>query len=414
MRQYRLAEIFNVANPSGIYAVLPDVPAFLGALRSQPGMRRFLDSPLGLHFLRSVPLRSAAHLHRLIRLAPESWQWDLYALLTPGPIFYHSAQGKFVLVVAVPGRQLLAKLIAGANVAQYQDWLVVASDQASLQEQLHYLRSPIAQDFVLDNAFHPKKLSIAFFPETKSRISLSRALVSQALLMDVPFRHCLLHVAASNAGLQADGSCELLNALPVSAKAEKIPMPNYPLKVFLRRPDLNTWALAFAGLHYDAGHLVPQLFVNIPENAPLLQEFLTEAFKAKGHEQTTAEGQLQIRYPSAASYGEKKYDLFSPVLKRRNGRLHWYSFVRGDEKEQENSARAGYTTWLEARLDDLLQNTLPALRQWDPIYSPGHFAEFRDALNKSSDALRGSRLEASAKPVGKQLQLAFGFYFQQP
>ncbi len=97
----RVSAILDTSSDTGITAVLPDVPGFMAKLRGGDAMRAFFDSPLGLHFLRSAPLRSAAHLHRLISLAPKSWQWSLYSLITDGPVFYRSQGSSFTLVIAL-------------------------------------------------------------------------------------------------------------------------------------------------------------------------------------------------------------------------------------------------------------------------------------------------------------------------
>jgi putative intracellular protease/amidase len=62
----RVSGVLDLRKATGFAAVLPDVSGFISKLREGEASRAFFDSPLGLHFLRSAPFRSTAHLHRFI------------------------------------------------------------------------------------------------------------------------------------------------------------------------------------------------------------------------------------------------------------------------------------------------------------------------------------------------------------
>ncbi|HNA79821.1 MAG TPA: hypothetical protein PKY99_10230, partial [Turneriella sp.] len=65
------------------------------------------------------------------------------------------------------------------------------------------------------------------------------------------------------------------------------------------------------------------------------------------------------------------------------------------------------------KLFPLLQNSEKAIRQFDAIYSPGHFHEFRDALFKSMPALKRASVKLFAAPAQGTLRLGGAIAFAE-
>lgn len=397
----RVSAVFDTKDDVGVMAVLPDVPGFLEKLRGGSAMRAFFDSPLGLHFLRSAPMRSAAHLHRLVSLAPKSWQWSLYSLLTDGPVFYRSTGSQFVLVIALSSKgKAITSLLNDAAAARIGDWLVIASDKTTLAQQLAYMAKPTDQASALDSAFaSPSALSIAIRPQSTNQRGLFRALLYQVLGVTTESR-CRLHLQPENESIGLSGECTGSTA-QVTAKTETITLKDFPAYVYFQKGNLNkSYLFALGGLEADYGYLVPRLFFTGPAADQKTLEFLSQAFKTRNHNLESRDGAIQIRYPYLYAHSERKYDLFAPYLFTNRERFFWHSFLADDKlRDVQVELKGEYVAYLSVKLHGLLRNSEKALRQFDAIYSPGHFNEFRDALLKSMPALHRSALKLHATPA---------------
>lgn len=387
-------------------------------LRGGDAMRAFFDSPLGLHFLRSAPLRSAAHLHRLISLAPKSWQWSLYSLITDGPVFYRSQGNSFTLVIALNKKgKAITSLLKEASAARTGDWLVIASDKNTLQAQLAYLAKPAERESKLDAAFStPSALSVlARLDGSKpTQRGLGRALVRQALGLEGDSKcRFVLQPAGDSIGLE--GECTAPSARPAGQGAETLSIKDFPAYVYFRRAGQpRAHVMALGGFESDFGYLVPRLFFSGPVSDQKTVEFLSQAFKTRKHILEAREGAIQIRYPYPYTYSDRKYDLFAPHLSANGERFFWHSFLQEDKlREKDLRLNADYNFYLSVRLAPLLMNSEKAIRQFDAIYSPGHFHEFRDALFKSMPALKHTTVKLFATPAQGSLRLGGAIAFAE-
>lgn len=407
----RVSAVFDIKDDGGVIAVLPDVPAFLAKLRGGSAMRAFFDSPLGLHFLRSAPLRSAAHLHRLISLAPKSWQWSLYSLITDGPVFYRSVGNQFILVIALSNKgKAITALMSDAAAARLGDWLVVASDKKILEQQLAYMAKPAEQASALDSAFaSPSALSIAIRPQSTKQRGLFRALLYQVLGI-TPESRCRLLLQPESDSLGLSGECTGSTA-QAAAKSETVAVKDFPAYAYFQK-DNKPYLLALGGFESDYGYLIPRLFFTGPASDQKILEFLSQAFKTRNHSLESRDGAIQIRYPYPYAYSERKYDLFAPYLFTNRERFFWHSYLADDKLRDVNVEIKGeYAAYLSVKLFPLLQNSEKALRQFDAIYSPGHFNEFRDALFKSTPTLQRSTLKLHATPMKGSVRIGGALTF---
>ncbi len=415
--QSRLSQVFDVTANYSVIGVLPDAAGFLTKLREGSAMRSFFDSPLGLHFVRSAPLRGAAHLHRLISLAPRSWQWNLYSLITDGPVFYRSQGKTFVLVVALNKKgQVMTSLLKDAHAARTDNLLVVASDAQTLAQQLTYLKNPKIQDSELDAAFaRPQALTLSWQPgaDNDKRRSLFRSLISESTGFSLAGR-CTIALTPANETITADGSCARKETKSASAPTnEKISVPDYPAVVHFQKKDSTTaYVLALQGLQAEFGYLIPQLFFSGPTGDQKTLEFLAQAFKTRRHQLQNADGAIQIRYPYPYAYADKKFELFSPHLAANKTRFYWQSFLPAKQPVQSTlEINAAHDFDARIKLYPLLKNSEAALKQFDAIYSPGHFNEFRDALFKSAPTLQKSALRVFTESQGNKLRIAASLTF---
>ncbi|GAB4422967.1 MAG: hypothetical protein OHK0011_02540 [Turneriella sp.] len=414
----RVSAVLDTSSDAGVTAVLPDVPAFMAKLRGGDAIRTFFDSPLGLHFLRSAPLRSAAHLHRLISLAPKSWQWSLYSLITDGPVFYRSQGSSFTLVVALNKKgKAITSLIKEASAARSGDWLVIASDKNTLQAQLAYMAKPAERESKLDAAFStPSALSVLvrLAGAHQTQRGLSRALVRQALGLEGD-SNCRLVLQPEGDSIGLEGECAAPSVKPAGQAAETITMKEFPGYVYFRRAGHpRAHLIALGGFESDFGYLVPRLFLSGPASDQKTVEFLSQAFKTRKHILEAREGAIQIRYPYPYTYSDRKYDLFAPHLSANRERFFWHSFLHEDKlREKDLRLNPEYNFYLSVKLFPLLQNSEKAIRQFDAIYSPGHFHEFRDALFKSMPALRRTTVKLFATPAQGNLRLGGAIAFAE-
>ncbi len=415
----RVSAVIDTAADTGITAVLPDVPAFMARLRGGDAMRAFFDSPLGLHFLRSAPLRSAAHLHRLISLAPKSWQWSLYSLITDGPVFYHSHGSSFTLVIALNKKgKAITSLINEASAARLGDWLVIASDKKTLQAQLNYMAKPVERESKLDAAFStPSALSVMtrLDGSKPAQRGLARALVRGALGLEGE-SNCRLALQPADESIGLEGECTTTTAAKVpSQAAESITMKEFPAYAYFHRAGHSrAHLIALGGFESDYGYLVPQLFFTGPASDAKAVEFLSQAFKTRKHVLEAREGAIQIRYPYAYAYSERKFDLFAPYLAANRERFFWHSFLKEDNyREKPLRLNPEYSFYLSVKLFPLIQNSEKAFKQFDAIYSPGHFHEFRDALFKSMPALKRATVKVFATPTQGALRLGGAIAFAE-
>ncbi len=411
----RISEVLNTGEPFSIIAAIPDVSGFTAKLREGDAMRAFFDSPLGLHFLRSAPTRGAAHLHRLISLAPKSWQWNLYTLLTDGPVFYRSAGKKFSLVVALNNRgKLITSLVANAHAAKEGDWLVIASDKETLEAQQTYLRKPTSREFALD-AYLGDGVTLAIAVgnagDSAKKKSLTRALLQQAFGAE-SFAGCNFKIRPGGDALGLEGECPR-GSEAVAGVDEKISLGNFPGYAYFRKAGAKTaHVIALGGFAADAGYLIPHLFYSGPATDQKSIEFLSQAFKTKGHKVEVKGDALQIVYPSPYSYREKKTDLFAPHLVANRERFFWHSYLALNEKPPTTlNVSAAYNLFASVKIYPLLHNSETALKQFDAIYSPGHFNEFRDALAKSAPTLKKASLKIFTQSAGNKLRIGGAFNF---
>jgi hypothetical protein len=412
----RVSAVLDTSSEAGVMAVLPDVPAFMAKLRGGDAMRAFFDSPLGLHFLRSAPLRSAAHLHRLISLAPKSWQWSLYSLITDGPVFYRSQGSSFALVIALNKKgKAITSLVKDASAARSGDWLVIASDKNTLQAQLAYMAKPAERESKLDAAFStPSALSVLARLDggKQTQRGLSRALLRQALGLEGE-SSCRLVLQAEGDSIGLDGECITSSSKPTNQAAETILMKDFPGYAYFRRAGQpRAHLIALGGFETDFGYLIPRVFFTGPVSDQQTFEFLNQAFKTRKHILEAREGAIQIRYPYPYTYSDRKYDLFAPHLTATSERFFWHSFLQDDKlREKEVRLNPEYNFYLSVKLFPLLQNSETALRQFDAIYSPGHFYEFRDALFKSMHTLKRASVKLFATPAQGSLRLGGAIAF---
>jgi len=414
----RVSAVLDTSSDAGITAVLPDVPAFTAKLRGGSAMRAFFDSPLGLHFLRSAPLRSAAHLHRLISLAPKSWQWSLYSLITNGPVFYRSQGNSFALVIALNKKgKAITSLLKEASAARSGDWLVIASDKETLQAQLSYMAHPVERESKLDQAFSaPSALSVFTHLDGSkpAQRGLARALVRQALGLEAE-SSCRFVFQPEGDSIGLEGECTTASAKPTGQAAETITVKDFPGYAYFRRAGQpRAHVIALGGFETDYGYLVPRLFFSGPASDQKTVEFLSQAFKTRKHILEARDGAIQIRYPYPYTYSDRKFDLFAPYMSVNRERFFWHSFLQDDKlRDTELRLNPAYNFYLSVKLFPLLQNSEKAIRQFDAIYSPGHFHEFRDALFKSMQALKHTSVRLFAAPAAGSLQLGGAISFAE-
>lgn len=415
--EQRLSKYFDLGEPYSVIGVLPDASGFLGKLREGSAMRSFFDSPLGLHFVRSAPLRGAAHLHRLISLAPRSWQWNLYSLITDGPVFYRSQGKSFVLIIALNKKgQVITSLLKDAHAARTDSLLVIASDPQALANQLAYLKNPKTQDTELDNAFsRPQALTLSWQASTdkEKRRSLFRSLLSESAGFSLT-GECTMVFAPAADTIAADGSCSQYNAKSTpAARTESFSIPDYPAVVHFQKED-NAPAHVFAlyGLQSEFGYLIPQLFLSGPSSDQKALEFLAQAFKTRRHILENADGGIRVKYPYPYAYADKKFELFSPHLVANKTRFFWQSFLPAKQPPQTTlEINPAHDFDARIKIYPLLKNSEAALKQFDAIYSPGHFNEFRDALFKSAPTLQKTVLRLFTETQGKKLRIAGSLTF---
>lgn len=413
----RLSQIFDTSEPYSVIGVLPDASGFLEKLREGKAQRAFFDSPLGLHFVRSAPLRGAAHLHRLISLAPRSWQWNLYSFITDGPVFYRSHGKAFVLVVALNKKgQVITSLLKDAHAARTDDLLIIASDAQTLAAQLAYLKSPKLQDSEFDGAFsRPQALTLGWqsASDNKSRRSLFRSLLQESMGFSLTGNCTLVFTPAADA-IAADGACAQNTRKPGAAsRAESLSIPDYPAVVHFKKSQTATaHVLALHGLQSEFGYLIPQIFFSGPSSDQKTLEFLSQAFKTRRHVLENADGAIRVKYPYPYAYADKKFELFSPHLAANRERFYWQSFLPAKKTQQTNlEIDASHDFDATIKIYPLLKNSEAALKQFDAIYSPGHFNEFRDALFKSAPALQRSVLRIFTESQGNKLRIAGSLTF---
>jgi hypothetical protein len=412
------SEIFDTAAPFSVIAAIPDVTGFMAKLREGDAMRGFFDSPLGLHFLRSAPLRGAAHLHRLISLAPRSWQWNLYSLITDGPVFYRSAGKKFSLVLALNNKgKLITSLVADAHAVKEGDWFVIASDKDTLKDQVSYLQKPVIRDFALDVYLRDAatlNIAIGSVGDNGKKKSLVRALIQQAF-GDQTLSGCNFKIRPGADALGLEGECAN-TASPAQALAEeKISFANLPGYAYFRRAGAQrAHVLAFGGFAADYGYMIPRLFYSGPSTDQKSIEFLSQAFKTKSHKLETKGDALQIVYPSPYSHRTKKIDLFAPHLVANRERFFWNSYLSEEKAGSvQISLNPAYNLFVSAKIHPLIKNSEIALKQFDALYSPGHFNEFRDALAKSTPMLKNASLKLFTQVNGKRLRVGGALAFAE-
>lgn len=409
----RISDVLNPAEPHTVMAALPDVPAFISKLRSGAEMRAFFDSPLGLHFLKSAPLRGAAHLHRFISYAPKSWQWNLYTLVTDGPVLYRSQGQKFILAIALNRKGQLATSLAGSTTAQkVGDWFIIASDKDELAKQVEYLKRPMPADSPLDNTLtQAGTLSIDFRFSTAAngRRSLFRNLLSE-VISSKDLKGCTLALTPGDNSIQINGDCiprDGAPQAPVRSSEETITVPDYPAFVYYRKAGhKSAHLLSLNGFVTDYGYLIPQLLFSGPTTDQKAIEFLSQAFKTKSHQIESNANGILIRYPYAYRYEKRKFDVFSPYLTANAERFFWQTFLPEKKaKESQLHLSEKYGFYAKVNLHSLIRNSQTALKQYDAIYSPGHFNEFRDALAKSLNNLKNSSLQLYSQTQGKNLRI---------
>lgn len=409
----RVSDVFNAAEPYTVMAALPDVSAFITQLRSGAEMRAFFDSPLGLHFLKSAPLRSAAHLHRFISYAPKSWQWNLYTLVTDGPVLYRSQGQKFILAIALNRKGQLATTLAGSTTAQkVGDWFIIASDKEELARQVDYMKKPAPADLPLDGILTQGGtlgLDFRFSAGAGGKRSLFRNLLAE-VFSTKDLNGCTLALTPGANSVQINGDCiTRADAKPalVRGSEESVTVPDYPAYVYYRKAGhKQAYLLSLHGFLTDYGHLIPQLFFSGPSSDQKAIEFLSQAFKTKQHQIESNGSGILIRYPYAYRYEKRKFDLFSPFLTANTERFFWQTFLPEKKaKESRLILSEKYGFYAKVNLHSLIRNSQVALKQYDAIYSPGHFNEFRDALGKSLNNLKNSSLQLYSQTQGKNLRI---------
>jgi len=411
----RISEALNTNEAYSVIAVIPDVNAFISKLREGEAMRAFFDSPLGLHFLRSVPTRGGAHLHKMISMAPKSWQWNLYTLITDGPVFYRSAGKKFSMLIALNNKgKLLTSMLPDAYAAKEGEWLVIASDKETLETQVQYLRKPSNAEFALDAyAADGGSLAVAIGQagDGVKKKSLTRALLKQAFGNE-SFAGCLFKLRPGGDSLSLEGECPQA-AASVAGTEEKISLGNFPGYAYFRKAGSKTaHVIALGGFTADAGYMIPHVFYSGPAADQKSIEFLSQAFKTKNHKLETKGEGFQITYPSPYSYRNSKIDLFAPHLVANRERFFWQSYLTSDKKQPEQvTLSAAYNLFAAVKIHPLIKNSEAALKQFDAIYSPGHFNEFRDALTKSIPALKKASLRIFTQQNGSRLRVGGALNF---
>lgn len=413
------SEILNTTEAFSVIAAIGDVSGFISKLREGDAMRGFFDSPLGLHFLRSAPTRGAAHLHRIISLAPKSWQWNLYTLITDGPVFYRSAGKKFSLVIALNNRgKLITPLISGAHAIKEGDWLIIASDKETLQAQQSYLQKPASGTFGLDVYLRDAaalNIAIGNAGDGSKKKSLARALWQQAWGAE-SLAGCNFKIRPGGDALALEGECPTSQA-ETRAADEKISLANFPGYAYFRKSGFKAaHVLALGGFTLDYGYLIPQLFYSGPAADQKSIEFLSQAFRTKAHKLEPKGEAIQITYPSPYSYRNTKFDLFAPHLAANRERFFWNSYLTSGKNLPETVALnlgGNYSLFVFVKIYPLLRNSEAALKQFDAIYSPGHFNEFRDALAKSTPSLRRAAFKIFTQVNGKKLRVGGALNFAE-
>ncbi|MBV6492578.1 MAG: hypothetical protein LDLANPLL_00573 [Turneriella sp.] len=406
-RPQSVSQIFDTSQPYSIIGVVPDVPQFIDALRDGKAMRAFFDSPLGLHFLRSAPTRAAAHLHRYIKLAPSAWQWNLYATLISGPVFYRSLGSQFSLVIQLNKKgKLISSLLDTGNAARVGDWLVIASDKATLKAQQAYLENPKVNAFTLDTFLGDTTSASAVLGganKNEKKLSLVRSLVQNAFGLDT-FEACKFKIAPAKNTITLEGDCPGAST-NIGGANETITIPDSPFYTYSFNPKTQKADfLSLAGFSSDYGMLVPRLFYSTSVKNFAAVEFLNQAFKTFGHQVQTIDNGFQIMYPVALTYPRGSKQLFSPRLTSDKDRIYWESFTTSPPK-QKIAISANYQFFAQAKIAELAKNSLEALKTFDAIYAPAHFNEFRDALAKSLPSLQNTVAELSTTAKGSTLRV---------
>lgn len=411
----RVSDVLDVREKANVTAVIPDVKAFLQALREGDTMRAFFDSPLGLHFLKSAPARSAAHLHRLIAVAPKSWQWNLYALISDGPVLYRSTGKTFTLAIRLSAKgKILTSLLPLAHAQKSGDWFLIASDKEALASAVAYLAKPVAEASPMDPKLNASGALTLFIQPSQKSNSLTRALIGELTGIDNSAACSFTFTPAANS-IGIEGDCATKAASQTALKSEQIAAVPYAAYAYYRRPaDRVARIMAVEGFSIDYGYVIPRMFYSGPAADNKSIEYLSQVFKTRNHTVETKNGALQILYPRNYAGPNNKYEIFAPILSANSDRFYWYS-VGAAGKNQTNTlaVNADYAWYISINPHALVVNSQEALKQFDPIYSPGHFSEFRDALFKSLPTLKKTIFTMYAKPSGKNLKIGGSLQFAE-
>jgi len=410
----RISDVLDLRQDSSVVAVLPELKAFVNGLREGASMRAFFDSPLGLHFIKSAPFRSAAHLHRMISLAPKSWQWNLYATISAGPVFYRSSAKSFTLAFKLNTKgKVLTSLISSAHAKKVEDWFVIASDGETLKAAVSYLAAPIVTESPLDAKLNQPGALIVSLQPSKQSSGLARTLISEFTGIDSN-SSCVFSFLPAGDAIGIDGDCKTKGAAALPVKNESLSGVNYPFYAYFRKPGAKVaHVVALDGFTSDYGYVIPKMFYSGPASDSKSIEFLSQVFKTRNHIAENKNGGLQILFPRSYSSRNNKYEIFAPFLSANSDRFFWHSLTSENKKGSGLNIDASFAWYTAFKPYAFIKNSEDALKQFEPIYSPGHFFEFRDALLKSLPTLKNAIFTAYAKSSANSLKIGGSLQFAE-
>jgi hypothetical protein len=412
-----MSDIVDVHEPRSVLAVIPDLNLFMRELRAGSAARTFFDSPLGLHFLKSAPFRGGAHLHRLISLAPRSWQWDLYTLISSGPVVYHSSGKHFLLMIGLNAKgEILTSLLKQSHAAKINGWLVIASDEKTLQQQLAYIKSPKPAPSPLDALLaktHSLHLSTPLPTKEHTTKGLWRSLFANIITPGTSNLPCLLSVTPAENQIALTGECQINMATQHNRQTERLHTPRQSGYAYFYQPNsTKAHLITFGGFTSNRGLMIPHIYFSGPVTDQKNLEFLSQAFKTRNHILETKNGAIQIKFPYAYNRKVKHYDLFAPHLAADNQRFYWQSYLHAmDAPSSDINIDPKFDFYGLIDINETINQNKSALQSFDAIYSTGHFHEFRDALFKSATALKDSTISLYTRNAGKTLRIGGNWSF---
>lgn len=426
------------------YLSIGNVKGFFQKLNENKKLKTLMQTPWGRDIFSSAPLSAFGSAQAALKLFPENFRFEAVTLFMTGSLYYSSGSAGYVLFFEsnTAGKTLIQSSSLNNNRIAYANGFVVfASSTALLNTQLEALKNQVRNPEIPENILRTDTLCIFLpeRPETGKKNVEQTDLVFASIETLFPNRYMgakKAYFIPTPTGLTIEASIDyakgkadeiwffyqngkadfrLASAIEKTAFGLETSQDSSNIRLFSDesrtllpiKGEKTSTGVMFYGLMNDYGILLPNTTLVFNRLDSSIISFLSQAFKFNKYQETAVQNGVKFTFNNPyLYYSKKKAYTFEPHLITQEKYGIWSTTAPSLKVNDFNTVSdVSLYTQIEspgenehifaifrADVHSLVQSTASAMKSFEGVYFPQYLGDFKEALGKMQNTLKGSQM----------------------